>query len=169
MNIAVIGFKGTGKTAVCRLLAANMGKKLISTDDETMSKLKGGIGKFVKKNGVEKLREIESGIIEDISNFDDCIFDIGCDIVMRNENVISLKKSSLIVLLTSDIKKIKERIKDDKWISEIGMGKPNGIADILGNYEARCKKAADYIIDTSKLSPEEACSLVMHYAQMEIQ
>ena len=168
MNIAVIGFKGTGKTAVCRLLAANMGKKLISTDDETMSKLKGGIGKFVKKHGVEKLREIESDIIEDISNFDDCVFDIGCDIVMRNENIISLKKSSLIVLLTSDIKKIKERIKDDRWISELSMGK-NDMSDILSNYEAKCKKAADYIIDTSKLSPEDACSLVMHYAQMEIQ
>jgi shikimate kinase len=168
MNIAVIGFKGTGKTAVCRLLARNMGKKLISTDDETLSRLKGGIGKFVKKHGVEKLREIESNIIEDISNFEDCVFDIGCDIVMRNENVISLKKSSLIVLLTSDIKKIKERIKDEKWISEIGT-KPNAISEILSNYEAKCRKAADYIIDTSKLSPEEVCSLIMHYAQMEIQ
>ena len=49
------------------------------------------------------------------------------------------------------------------------MGNHNGMSDILSNYEAKCRKAADYIIDTSKLSPEEASSLVMHYAQMEIQ
>ena len=168
MNIAVIGFKSTGKAAVCRLLAANMGKKLISTDDETRSRLKNGIGKFVKKHGIEKLREIESGIIEDISNFDDCVFDIGCDIIMRNENSISLKRSSLIVLLTSDIKSMKERIKDDKWISELGMS-VNGAKGIFVNYEEKCKRAADYMIDASKLSPEEICSLIMHYVQMEIQ
>lgn len=170
MNVALVGFRGTGKTTIARLLAKKMSKKLISTDEEIVNKTKMSIANIVKRYGWDKFREMESEVIESVSDFEDCIFDTGGGIVMRNENVINLKKNALIVLLTADTKTITSRLRNSKsrpaltnsnFIDEIGI--------VLKERESKYRKAADYTIDTSGMTPEEACDLIMHYVQMELQ
>ena len=169
MNIALIGFRGTGKTTIAKLLAQKMDKRLVSTDEEIEKKTKSSIGKFVKKNSWEKFREIESEITESISDFDDCVFDTDGGIVMRNENIVSLKKNAIIVLLTSDIKTITERLKAGiKRPALTKKGEIREISDVLKERELRYKNAADYTIDTSRVTPKEAADLIIHYIQMEM-
>src|SRR3989338_2703923 len=139
MNITLIGFRGTGKTSIARLLAERLGKKLISTDDEIAKKMKMNAASFAKKHSLDKLREIESDVIEYVSDFDECVFDTGSSIVMRNENIINLKKNSLILMLTADISTIKNRLKKSRMPS----GTINFFDEIKGafyEHEARCKR-----------------------------
>lgn len=171
MNIALIGFRGTGKTTISKVLAKKLDKKYISTDEEIAKKTKMGIVRFVEKYGWDKFREVESDVIEYISDFDDCVFDTGGGIVMRNENVINLKRNSLLVLLTADIKTVTSRLKASKGRPALTK-KDNfldEVKDVMKEREERYKRAADYTIDTSRLKPEEACDLIMHYVQMEMQ
>ena len=58
MNITLIGLSGTGKTLIASLLARNLGKKLVSTDDELVKKTKLSIPKIVKKYGLNKFQEL---------------------------------------------------------------------------------------------------------------
>ena len=169
MNIALIGFRGTGKTTIAKLLAKNLDKKLISSDEEIENKTKMPIAKFVKKYGWDKFREVESEIIDGISDFDECVFDTGGGIVMRNENIINLKKNALIVLLTADIKTLTSRLKKNRRPALTKSNYLDEIKDVLKEREAMYKKAADYTIDTSRLTPQEACDLITHYIQMELQ
>lgn len=169
MNIALIGFRGTGKTTIARLLAARLDKKLVSTDEEIAKKTKMPIASFVKKHGWDKFREVESDVVEYVSDFDDCIFDTGGGIVMRNENIINLKKNALIVLLTADISAIRGRVKNSKRPALTSKGYLEEIGDVLQERESRYKRAADYTIDTSRLTAEEACDLIIHFVQMELQ
>ena len=67
MNIALIGFRGVGKTTVARLLAKKLDKKFISTDEEIVKKAEMTALKFVKKHGLEKFLELESEVIENVS------------------------------------------------------------------------------------------------------
>ena len=163
MNIALIGFRGTGKTTVARLLARKFDKKLISTDEEIVKKANMSPPKFVEKYGWDKFLELESEMVESISYLDECVFDTSDGIVVRNENIINLKKNALIVLLTADIKTI---------ISRVRRTAKNNDAEELKNdlleRESKYKRAADYAIDTSRLSPEEVCDLITHYIQMEL-
>ncbi len=169
MNIAVIGFRGTGKTTISKLLSRRFNKKLISTDEEIEKRARTSIGNYVKKFGWDKFRELESEVIEYVSDFDECVFDTGGGVVMRNENIINLKKGSLIVLLTADIKTLTERLKKSKRPALTKKGYLEEITDVLQERENRYKNAADYTIDTSSLNPEEACDLISHYVQMELQ
>lgn len=165
MNIALIGFRGTGKTSICKLLATKLNKKLISVEDEIIKKTKLSAVKLAKKYDARRFYEIESEVIERISDFDECIVDTDYGIVMRNENIINLKRNSLIILLTADIKTIKSRIKSIKG----GQDYINKTKPLLQEYEHRYRNAADYVIDVSRLSPEEICDLITHYVQTEIQ
>lgn len=170
MNIALIGFRGTGKTAVAKLLAKKLDKNLISTDDEIEKKTKIKISKFVEKYGWDKFRDIESDVIESISDFDECVFDTGGGIIMRNENIINLKRNALIVLLTADIKTITSRIKNSNRPALTKKGNfIDEVKDVLQEREPRYRKASDYTIDTSRLTPQESCDLIIHYIQMELQ
>ena len=166
MNIALIGFSGTGKTTVARLLAKKLGKKFISTDDEIEKKAKMSKSKFVKSYGLEKFFELESEVIENVSGLDECVFDTSGGIVIRNENIINLKKSALIVLLMADIRTMMSRSKKSNQSAK--KNRIDEIKNVLQERESKYKKAADYAIDTSRLSPEETCDLISHYIQMEL-
>lgn len=165
MNIAIMGFRGTGKTTVCRLLARKLNKQLILTEEEILKKT-GSIQKYVKKYGWDKFREIESDIMEKLGDFDDCIFDISGDIVMRNENVISLKRNSILILLTADLRTIEHRLKSKNPADSYDYA--DEIKEFFQERETKYKKSADYTIDTSSLSPDEVCELVTHYMQLEL-
>ena len=170
MNISITGFSGTGKTTISRLLARKLDKKLISTDEEILKRTRLTPEKFVKKNGWDRLREIETDIIENISDLDEYVLDAGSGIILRNENIINLKKNGLVVFLTADPRTISSRMRGKEEKDD--FTKSNYIDKIKG-FLNQCadkyERAADYTIDTSNMSPEEACDLIMHYVQMEVQ
>ena len=63
-----------------------------------------------------------------------------------------------------------ERIKSSKILN--ASQKVNSMEEMkkfLEQYEERYKKTADYIIDTSKMTPEQVHDLIVHYAAAEIQ
>lgn len=169
MNIAITGFNGTGKTTVSRLLARKLGKKLISTDEEIIKKSRLSPEKIVKRHGWERLREAEADVIEGISKLDEYVLDAGCGIVLRNENIVNIKRNGILIFLTADPKTVAARLKRKEENAD--FTKSNYIDKVKGaiaEFEERCRKAADYSIDTSSMSPEEACDLIAHYIQMEL-
>ena len=162
MNIALIGARASGKSTVCRLLSKKLDKKIVSAEDELLKKTKLNMPSLIKKSSLRGYYDIECEIIEKMSDLDDCIFDTTHSIVMRNENIINLKKNSIVVLLTADMKTIANRMKTKK-----DFGK-NDDSLQQEDYESRCRNAADYAIDTSGLSPEEICDLISGYVLDEI-
>lgn len=169
MNIAVTGLSGTGKTTISRLLARRLDKRLVSTDDEIAKKTSLSPEKIVKKYGWEKLREAEANVVESISELDEYVLDAGCGIMLRNENVVNLKKNGIIIFLTADAKTVAAKLKRKEEKSD--FTKNNYIDKVKGalnEFDERCKRAADYTIDTSNMSPEEACDLITHYVQLEM-
>ena len=169
MNITVTGFSGTGKTTISGLLARSLDKRFISTDEEIIRTMKLSPERIVKRYGWERLREAEAGIIENISELDNYVLDAGCGILLRNENVVNLKKGGIIVFLTADAKTIASRLKRKE--EKTDFTKSNYIDKVKGaldEFETRHKKAADYAIDTSSMGPEEACDLIKHYVQLEM-
>ena len=169
MNITITGFSGTGKTTISKLVARKLDKRLVSTDEEITRKIRMSPEKIVKRHGWERLRESETSVVESISELDDYVMDAGCGIVLRNENIVNLKKNGIIIFLTADIKSIAARLRRREEKDD--FTKSNYIDKVKGamaEFEERCKKSADYIIDTSNMSPEEACDLIVHYIQMEL-
>lgn len=170
MNIALIGFRGTGKTIISQLLARSLDKKLVSIDEEIAKKAKMSVPKFIKKHGWDKFRSLESEVVENISELDDCVFDTSGGIVMRNENIINLKRSALIILLTADLKTIMQRVKSsNKKVASMKSDYLEELKEVMDEREPRYRKAADYTVDTSGVSPEQVCDMILHYVKSEME
>ena len=162
MNIVLIGYRGTGKTSVGKLLARKLNRKMLSTDKMIVKKADISINKIVKKYGWEKFRYLESKAIKSINGLDGFVIDAGGGVILKNENIKSLKKNGIIVLLRANPKVIVSRIKNSKkrpsltnktFIEEINH--------VLKRRKRKYNKAADFVVDTTISNIEQVCNEII--------
>src|SRR5688572_32033850 len=90
MNIVLIGYRGTGKTSVGKLLAERLGRQLVSTDAEVVRRATLSISEIVKQFGWDRFRDLESDVCLELSGKDRLIIDTGGGIILRPRYVQSL-------------------------------------------------------------------------------
>src|SRR3972149_10794515 len=113
LNIILIGFRGTGKTTIGKMLAQRLGKEFVDAD-EYLEKKEGNTIKDIFAEGGEKLfREIETQIIAELCRLDNRVRATGGGAILQEENVRALKKSGIIILLEADADTIYKRIHRD--------------------------------------------------------
>ena len=86
MNIVLIGYRGTGKSAVGKILAAQLGRRLVSTDEEIIRRAGKSIPDLVAAQGWEYFRDLESAVCQDLAGRDNLVIDTGGGAILRDEN-----------------------------------------------------------------------------------
>ena len=152
-NIVLIGYRGTGKTAVGKQIAKILDRKLIEMDRLISEKADMSIPEIIKNYGWDRFRDIESEIAETVSKLRNCVIDTGGGVILRSENVENLKKQGIIIWLKADIPDIINRIKDDNQRPSITSKKSfvEEVEDVLKQRKTMYEAAAEFCIDTSKL------------------
>ena len=77
MNIVLIGYRGTGKSTVGKVLAARLGWPLVSTDVEIVRRAGRSVPEIVTQHGWEHFRDLESTVCRDFAAQDKLIIDTG--------------------------------------------------------------------------------------------
>ncbi len=165
MNVVLIGYRGTGKTVVGKRLAEALNKRLVKMDELITEKAGMSIPEIVERYGWDRFRDLESEVAEEVGKMDDCIIDTGGGAILREVNIDHLRKKGIIIWLKSDVKTIIDRIKDDKERPSL-TGKKSFTEEVAEVLEKRRKKyedAADYAIDTSRLTVDEAVDKIIGY------
>ncbi len=154
MNIVLIGYRGTGKSTVGRLLAARLGRELVSTDAEIVKRTKRTIPEIVAQEGWEYFRNLESGICRDLASRDQLVIDTGGGVILRAQNVEALKKTGIVFWLTASVETIAKRIGGDKQRPSLTGTKSfvDEIQDVLQERTPKYQAAADHIIRTDDRS-----------------
>ena len=164
-NIVLIGYRGTGKTAVGKQLAEVLNIKLIEMDRLISEKAGMSIPEIIEKYGWTRFREIESEVAEMVSKLRNCVIDTGGGVILRSENVENLKKRGIIILLKADIPTISNRIQDDDQRPSLTCNKSfvEEVGDVLKQRTMMYEDAAEFCIDTSKLTLEETVNRIIRY------
>lgn len=161
-NIILIGFMGSGKTAVGKLLSKKLNKKLIDTDDLIEEKLRMKIDDVFLNYGEEYFRDIESSICQTLKEYENKIISCGGGIILRDENVKNLKEAGRVILLQVSFAKVIERIAKETHRPLLKVqDKEKTIRDLLEFRKVRYEKAADIVIDTNNLSIQEVADKIM--------
>ncbi|MFH2028363.1 MAG: shikimate kinase [Nanoarchaeota archaeon] len=163
MNIVLMGYRGTGKSSVARLLSQRLGRSLVNIDGEIIKKTGMPITDIVQKKGWDKFREIESEITEHVSKFDGYIIDCGGGIIVNDKNIVNLKKNGKIFWLKAQVDTIIGRIKEETDRPSLTGDKSfiDEIEAVLKERMPKYKKAADYEVATDNFSKEEVADKII--------
>ena len=154
MNIVLIGYRGTGKSTVGKLLAARLGRELVSTDAEIMKRAKRTIPEIVTQEGWEYFRNLESDICRELASRDKLVIDTGGGAILRTQNVEALKKNGTLFWLTASVETIEKRIGGDDQRPSLTGSKSfvDEIQDVLRERTPNYQAAADHTIATDDRS-----------------
>jgi shikimate kinase len=162
-NIVLVGFMGTGKTTVGRLIAQDLNRQFITTDDLIEKKAHMSINDIFEKKGEPYFRELEREVIVEVSKKHDVVIDAGGGVVINELNVKDLKANGDIFCLNAEPNEILKRVEKYKHrpllsdvldkVGEIG----NQLLEIRRLLKEREEyyKRADYQIDTNGKSIKE--------------
>ena len=103
-NIILIGFMGTGKTAVGKRLAAILGKSFYDTDQEVEAVTGMTISQLFNKYGEVRFRSEENLAIQRLMKKDNCIIATGGGIILNQQNIDFLAEKGVVICLTPDRK-----------------------------------------------------------------
>ena len=153
-NIALIGFMGTGKTAVGKALASKLGKQFIETDGLIEQKAGKSIPEIFEQNGEIAFRELEIEITKNIAHTKNAVIACGGGLVLNKINIDRFKEECIIVYLTASAGIILKRTSGDAGGRPL-LAVPNRlqqIRELLRYRQPYYRQAADIIINTSRLS-----------------
>ncbi len=157
MNIVLIGYRGTGKSSVAKILAERLKWPLVAMDAEIVKKAGLPVPEIIQKRGWDYFRDVESKICQRVGAKDRTIIDTGGGAVLRKENVDALRQRGRVFWLTAEVPTIMERIKHSKERPSLTQKKSyvDEVEDVLKERLPLYKAACDQIIPTDDRTLEE--------------
>jgi shikimate kinase len=161
-NIFLVGFMGAGKTTVSKYLGSMLALERVEIDELIVQKEGMSINSIFEEYGEEYFRNCESNTLIELQKKNQLVVSCGGGIVLRGENIASMKKNGCVVLLTATPETTLERVKDS---DERPILKNNmNVAFIEGLMEKRREKylkAADIIVKTDGKTVLEVCEEIV--------
>ena len=163
MNIVLIGYRGTGKSTVGRLLAGRLGREVVSTDEEIVKRARCTIPEIVAQQGWDYFRDLEADVCRELGSRDQLIIDTGGGAILRAQNVEALKKNGTLFWLTASVETITKRIGGDNQRPSLTGTKSfvDEIQDVLQERTPKYQAAADHTIVTDGLTTHELAETLL--------
>ena len=151
MNIILLGYRGTGKSVISRLLSKQLKRRLFSLDSMIEEAVGIPIPEIVSLWGWARFREIESKIVERVVD-------------EARDAVKKLKENGKAVLLTATFETLLSRLSRDRnnrpRLQE-GLSWEEEHRKVLAEREDKYNAAADLVCDTTDRRPDETVNEII--------
>ena len=156
MRIFLIGYRGTGKSTIARLLADKLGLEAIDADHELERRAGKTIRRIFAEDGEPAFRDLESALLAELGQRDGVVIATGGGVVLRPENRAILR-TGRVVWLTAPAEVLWRRMCGDESTRErrpdLAQGGLGEVAELLRMREPLYRECAELTIDAEQ-SPE---------------
>jgi shikimate kinase len=161
-NLALIGFMGTGKTSVGRLVAELLDFDYLDTDEMIQSGTGRTISDIFKADGEPAFRALEEKIVAELAGRTKTVIATGGGLPTNPKNLTGLKIHALVVCLWASPEKIWERVKNQSHRPLLHDTNPQArIRELLAAREPFYKQA-DVLLNTELRSVREVAQQIVH-------
>jgi shikimate kinase len=163
MNIVLIGYRGTGKSTIAKILSTRLKWPRFHLDEAIVHDRGMSIPQMVEKHGWEFFRDVEARIVEIASNKDKTVIDAGGGVVVRPKNIELLRQNGVIIWLKARPETIIRRIKEDTNRPSL-TGKKfflEEVQEVLAERIPKYQAAAHVAIATDDLSPQAVAKKII--------
>ena len=152
-GLALVGYRGTGKTTVGRILADRLDWRFADADHELELRAGRPIAAIFAEDGETAFREWEEQVVADLCLLPDTVIATGGGAVLRETNRAALRSVGFVAWLTADPETLSRRLTRDQ-------GRPNArppltaagtlgeIADVLAARVPLYREVSDLEVDT---------------------
>ena len=163
-NIALIGFMGTGKTAVGQVLAKRLNRPLVEVDSVIKKMAGKTIPQIFNNDGEIVFRELEIEAIKKAAALEKQVIVCGGGAVLNTINIDRLRAKGVVINLTASLEIILKRLAqdgDNRPLININWP-PERIKELMKFRKPFYDRAAEIAINTSKLSIEAAADKIIN-------
>ena len=159
-NIILVGFMGTGKSAVGRLLARRLGLDFVDMDAVIEQRQGRRISAIFAGEGEPFFRQLERDLVRELAARSGLVIAPGGGIVLNPDNVADFARTGTVVCLKASPETILERVGGDPNRPLLqGGDKLQKIRDLLARRQA-LYDAIPHFVETDGLSPERVADCV---------
>jgi shikimate kinase len=163
MSVALIGYRGSGKTTVGKRLADQLWHKFVDTDELVVRKAGKDIRTIFEERGEAGFRELEAQAVAEACELQDHVIALGGGAVLREQNRKLIKDAGLkVVYLRCEVPELVRRIEADPTTASSRPGlTPHGggieeVRQILAEREPIYRSVMTAELDVTHLSPQDA-------------
>ena len=163
-NVVLIGFMGTGKTSVGRLLAARLGCAFHDLDHKIEEKYGMSIPAMFREHGESYFRAREKEAVRAAAQRANLVIATGGGTVKDPENVTLLRRRGILVALTADVDTILQRTATRgrrPVLDHADAGDRRAAVMQLLAERRHIYEDADITVDTSGRSPLEVAERIL--------
>ena len=167
-NIALIGFMGTGKSSVGRLVADQLHFTFLDTDDVLVSRAGKSITEIFAQEGEAAFREKESSLVQELAPRTRTVISTGGGLPVNPANLASLKTHALVMCLWASAEKVHERVRGQSHRPLLNDA--DALAKIRALLAARepFYRQADVLVNTEMRSLREVAHQVIHQFRLAL-
>ena len=156
MRIALVGYRGSGKSTIGKILAEKTGWELVCLDELIEKRAGKSIPQIVEQEGWKRFRQLESKILKEVIKKDPAIFDLGGGVVEREENRKLIKENCFVLWHKASPEVLAERIKHSQNRPSLtGKDFLEEISEVLARRTPFYQELANIKLDTENSLPTE--------------
>ena len=159
-NIALIGFMGTGKTTVGRLVKDLLRFDFLDTDELIQSRTGRTIADLFAQDGEPAFRELERQIVDELADRKRTVIATGGGLPTNAENLRKLKSYALTVCLWAAPEKIWDRVRHQSHRPLLRGDDPQKTIRELLARRSPFYRQADVLMNTDQRSTREVAQQI---------
>jgi len=165
-NLALIGFMGTGKSVVGRVVADMLHFTFLDTDHVIEARAGKPITDIFAQDGEPGFRQWERRIVEELTRRERTVIATGGGLPTDPANLTSLKTHALVICLWASPESIWERVRAHEHRPLLNDPDPLArIRELLARREPYYRQA-DVLVNTEMRSVREVAQHVLHQFHM---
>lgn len=160
-KIILVGFMGTGKTTVGKLLAEKLGWRFADTDALIEKKIGKPIREFFAEGNEAAFRQMETELCAEMHTWRNCVIATGGGIILNPVNRTHLLEAGFVICLQASLEHIAARLVTDMDRPLLaGPDKMERLQSLL-DQRAAIYTSMPVRIDTTGMTPFTVCEKVI--------